>query len=73
MKRMKMSKPKHYDNSKGSLYKITTDLGCNNYEFDIIKRVVRCRHKGSFIEDIDKTIFLLELYKEEFMNDVIAG
>lgn len=28
---------------------------------------MRCRKKGNFIEDIDKTIFLLKLYKKEFL------
>lgn len=58
--------PKHYDNSKGSLYQFCEDKQLNSYEFDIIKRVMRCRKKGNFIEDIDKTIYLLELYKKEY-------
>jgi hypothetical protein len=58
--------PEHYDNSKGSLYKWCEERGLNSWEFDIIKRVMRCRKKGQFIEDIDKTIELLKLYKDEF-------
>lgn len=61
-----MSKPKHYNNDKGSLYLFAEQQGLNSWEFDAIKRIVRCRKKGNFIEDIDKTIFLLELYKKEF-------
>ena len=61
-----MSKPKHYNNEKGSLYKFAEDHGLNAWEFDAIKRIVRCRKKGNFLEDIDKTIFVLELYKKEF-------
>jgi len=63
-----MNKPKHYNNEKGSLYKFAEDHGLNAWEFDAIKRIVRCRKKGNFIEDIDKTIFVLELYKKEFIE-----
>ena len=56
----------HYDNSKGSLYKFAEDHNLNAWEFDILKRVVRCRKKGQFIEDIDKTIEVLKLYKKEY-------
>ena len=57
---------KHYDNSKGSLYKFAEDKDLNSYEFDIIKRVIRCRKKGNFIEDLEKTKFLIDLYLQEY-------
>lgn len=57
--------PVHYDNSKGSLYKFAEDQGLNTYEFEVIKRIVRCRKKGEWRSDIDKTIHVLELYKKE--------
>jgi hypothetical protein len=57
--------PKHYDNSKGSLYKFCDDHELNSYEFDIIKRVMRCRKKGNFLEDLEKTKFLIDLYIKE--------
>ena len=57
--------PKHYDNSKGSLYKFCDDHELNSYEFDIIKRVMRCRKKGLFLEDLEKTKFLIDLYIKE--------
>jgi hypothetical protein len=56
---------KHYDNSNGSLYKFAEDHGLNAYEFDCIKRIVRCRKKGQFTSDIEKTIRVLNLYLEE--------
>jgi hypothetical protein len=59
------SEPKHYDNSKGSLYKFCEEQDLNTYEFDIIKRVMRCRKKGLFIEDLEKTKFLIDLYIAE--------
>ncbi len=58
--------PKHYDNSKGSLYKFSEEKELNSYEFDIIKRVIRCRKKGNFKEDLEKTKFLIDLYLKEF-------
>ena len=63
-----MKKPNHYNNEKGSLYKFAEDHNLNAWEFDAIKRIVRCRKKGNFLEDIDKTIFVLELYKKEFVK-----
>ena len=64
-----MKKPNHYNNEKGSLYKFAEDHNLNAWEFDAIKRIVRSRKKGNFLEDIDKTIFLLELYKKEFIEE----
>ena len=57
--------PKHYDNSKGSLYQFCENQQLNSYEFEIIKRVVRCRKKGEFISDIEKTIKVLQIYLQE--------
>jgi hypothetical protein len=62
---MKIEAPKHYDNTNGSLYKFANDNGLNSWEFEVIKRVVRCRKKGEFISDIQKTIKVLEIYLEE--------
>jgi hypothetical protein len=60
--------PKHYDNSKGSLYKFAEDQNLNSYEFDIIKRIIRSRKKGNFREDLEKTKFLIDLYLAEYEN-----
>ena len=57
--------PKHYDNSKGSLYLFAENNNLNSWEFDVIKRIVRCRKKGNFKEDIEKTINVLKLYLDE--------
>jgi hypothetical protein len=58
--------PKHYDNTKGSLYQFCENQQLNAYEFDIIKRVMRCRKKGNFKEDLEKTKFLINLYIKEY-------
>lgn len=55
----------HYDNTNGSLYKFAVDHGLNAYEFDIVKRIVRCRKKGQFVEDLDKTKRVIDLYLKE--------
>lgn len=60
-----MKSPKHYDNENGSLYKFADDHGLNSYEFDIIKRITRCRKKGEFLEDLKKTKVVIDLYIEE--------
>jgi hypothetical protein len=68
--------PKHYDNSKGSLYQFCNDKELNTYEFDIIKRVMRCRKKGNFLEDLEKTKFLIDLYikeQQENYNNICKG
>jgi hypothetical protein len=56
----------HYDNSKGSLYKWCEEKGLNTYEFDIIKRIMRCRKKGQFAEDLQKTKDLIDIYLSEY-------
>jgi hypothetical protein len=58
--------PTHYDNTKGSLYQFCENQQLNAYEFDIIKRVMRCRKKGNFKEDLEKTKFLIDLYIKEY-------
>ena len=55
----------HYDNTHGSMYKFAEDHGLNTWEFEIIKRIVRCRKKGEFISDIEKTKRVLDLYLKE--------
>ena len=60
------SKDEHYDNTNGSLYKFAEQQGLNAYEFDILKRLVRCRKKGQFKEDLEKTKRVIDLYLKEF-------
>jgi hypothetical protein len=68
---MKIEAPKHYDNSRGSLYKFANDNELNSWEFDLIKRIIRCRKKGNFKEDLEKTKFLIDLYLKEFQDENI--
>ena len=35
------------------------------YEFDLIKRVVRCRKKGEFLSDLEKVKTAIDLYLKE--------
>lgn len=56
----------HYDNTHGSLYKFAEEHGLNAWEFDIIKRITRCRKKGQFKEDLEKTKRVIDLYLKEY-------
>ena len=61
----KTTTPSHYDNTNGSLYLFAEQHKLNAWEFEVIKRIVRCRKKGEFLTDIEKTIKVLELYRDE--------
>jgi hypothetical protein len=54
----------HYK-GKDSLYKFAEEWALNSYEFDIIKRIVRCRHKGTFHQDLKKSKDLIDIYLQE--------
>jgi hypothetical protein len=58
--------PEYYDNSKGSIYKFCDDQKLNSWESDIIKRIVRCRKKGEWKSDLEKTKNLINLYLKEY-------
>lgn len=60
------SKYSHYNNARGSLYLFAKNHDLNAWEFDILKRVVRCRKKGQFKQDLEKTIEVIRLYLEEY-------
>ena len=55
----------HYDNSKGSLYKIAKDRKWNAYQFDIVKRIDRAEKKGQFDSDLNKTIDVIKIWLDE--------
>lgn len=67
------TKPEHYNNEGGSLYEFCDRNELNAWEFDIIKRVMRCRKKGQFKEDLEKTKFLIDLYLKEYKDDNIGS
>jgi hypothetical protein len=54
-----------YYKGKDSLYKFAEEWGLNSYEFDQIKRIVRCRFKGNFKQDLEKTKDLIDIYIKE--------
>ena len=56
----------HYNNEHGSLYLFAEQQGLNSWEFDIIKRIVRCRKKGQFVSDLEKTKRVIDLYLKEY-------
>ena len=57
--------PKHYDNSKGTLYKVAIERGWNPYLFDIVKRLERSEKKGEFKEDLRKSKVVIDLWEKE--------
>jgi hypothetical protein len=60
-----MEAPKHYYNSKGTLYKVAQERGWNPYLFDIVKRLERAEKKGEFKTDLEKSILVIELWLKE--------
>lgn len=60
-----MNPQKHYNNDNGSLYLLAEKLNLNHWEFDIFKRLVRCRKKGEFEQDIKKIKDTCDIYLSE--------
>lgn len=63
-----MEAPKYYNNDNGSLYLFAEQHGLNAWEFDIVKRITRCRKKGNFKQDLEKTKLVIDLYLKEFID-----
>jgi hypothetical protein len=61
---MSINTESHYK-GKDSLYKFAEYWQLNSYEFDIIKRIVRCRFKDQFSQDLIKTKNLIDIYLKE--------
>lgn len=57
--------PDHYNNEKGSLYKIAQDRNWNAYVFDVVKRLDRGGKKDPLKQEIEKSIFVLQLWLKE--------
>lgn len=57
--------PEHYNNDKGSLYKIAVERGWNAYQFDIVKRIDRALKKGQFKDDLEKTKVVIDIWLKE--------
>jgi len=53
----------YYKDEFGTLYKIAEERNWNAYQFDIIKRIDRCKLKGQFESDLDKTIEVIKMFK----------
>ena len=57
--------PDYYDNTDGSLYKLAHERGWNAYIFDIVKRLERGGKKDPLSQEIEKSIVVLKLFREE--------
>lgn len=55
----------HYDNTKGSLYKISTERNWNAYVFDVVKRLERGGKKDPLKQEIEKSIDVLKIWLNE--------
>jgi hypothetical protein len=59
---------KPYYKGNTSLYQVAEEWKLNSWEFDILKRLVRCRHKGQFVEDLQKTKDVIDIYLKEYKD-----
>ncbi|MDV3537876.1 hypothetical protein CMU94_01910 [Elizabethkingia anophelis] len=62
----------HYDNSERSfrsLMELGQKLELNHYEQDILKRLVRCRKKGQFKQDLQKIKDTIDIYLNEYDDE----
>lgn len=55
----------HYNNDKGSLYKIAAERNWNAYVFDIVKRLERGGKKDPLRQEIEKSIDVLKIWLNE--------
>lgn len=64
MNKLNINTQNYYKGST-TIYKVAEDFDLNSYEFDIIKRILRCRHKGNWLQDLNKTKDTIDLYIKE--------
>jgi len=60
-----MIRPSYYIDKHGSLYKLAVERKWNAYIFDCAKRLERAEKKGNFVQDIEKTITVIQLLRSE--------
>lgn len=60
----------HYDNSKGSLYKVGTERGWGPYLFDVVKRLERGGKKDPLKQEIQKSIDVLKIWLNEIEDKI---
>lgn len=65
LKESETTNVKPYYKGRNSLYQFAEEHELNSYEFDIIKRVARCRYKGNWLEDLEKTKGVIDIYIKE--------
>lgn len=60
-----MIRPAYYIDKYSSLYKVAVERNWNAYIFDCAKRLERAEKKGNFVQDIEKTITVIQLLRSE--------
>jgi hypothetical protein len=68
---MGMIRPEYYSDEFGTLYLAAYKRKWNPWITDAMKRLERCEQKGSFKEDIEKTITVIELCKIEYKPSIL--
>lgn len=61
---------KSYYRGELSLYYYSEKMFLSNYEFDILKRVVRCRFKGVMLDDLLKSAALIDILQSEYVSNL---
>jgi hypothetical protein len=69
---MGMIRPEYYSDEFSSLYLVAHERNWTPWQFDAMKRLERCEQKGSFKQDIEKTITVIELLKSEYKPSLWA-
>ncbi|CAB4146930.1 hypothetical protein UFOVP516_3 [uncultured Caudovirales phage] len=65
MKEKAFNPQPHYDNTKGSLYKVGSERNWNPYLFDVVKRLERGGKKDPLKQEIEKSIDVLKIWLSE--------
>lgn len=67
-----MIRPHYYTDTVCSLYKVANKRKWDSYTFDVAKRLERAAKKGCFKIDIEKTITVIELCKQEHKRSFVS-
>lgn len=69
IRQVSFSPQPHYNNDKGSLYKVATERNWNAYLFDVVKRLERGGKKDPLKQEIEKSIDVLKIWLNELPKE----
>ncbi len=61
----------YYKGDSKSIYFYAELFRLNKYQFDILKRVTRCRYKGTQLLDLEKSLDVCDIMKKEVKQSII--